>query len=333
MSIMIVTYVRRASLTAMSGSCSRIASSTVHSVDISSNKKQQRYFSSNNNDDDIHELEPTINTQEMQSTIINQASQMATSLTNNGYYTTTNFLPPSMISILRSQAITLRNNGRYEQSWSEKIVNGKAERFYKDGVYACEPDGQDYYTAPDLITYMSILLQTLPSALNEHDTSSSNVELSNTSFNAKLAVTLPGGFKYPLHIDNPQGVSVGDIRKLTCILYLNPNYNVVGVDGGELRLFLPSKKMKGNDKELEDIDITPEGGRLVLFWSDEIPHEVLATAGVITPALDDEQPDDSVNTSSSELDRYALTVWIPTENIARLHNESSKFCHLKDFAF
>ena len=256
----------------------------------------------------------------MQSTIINQASQIVNSLTTNGYYTTTNFLPPSMISTIRAQAITLRANGRYEKSWSEKIVNGKAQRFDKEGVYACEPDGQDYYTAPDLITYMSVLLQTLPSAINECDTSTSNIELSNTSFNAKLAVTLPGGHKYPLHIDNPQGVSVGDIRKLTCILYLNPNYNV-GKDGGELRLFLPSKE-DGKKKELEVVDITPEGGRLILFWSDSIPHEVLATA-----SLDD---DDESQSSSSDLDRYALTVWIPTENISRLHNENSKFSNLKN---
>ena len=304
---MIATYVRRITI-----------SSSRQTIRHRCSYKQQRYFSSPNNDDEI--VEPTINTQEMQSTIINQAPEIVNSLTNNGYYTITNFLPPSMVSTIRAQAISLRNKGRYEQSWSEKIVNGKAQRFDKEGVYACEPDGQDYYTAPDLITYMSVLLQTLPSAINEYDTSSSNIELSNTSFNAKLAVTLPGGHKYPLHIDNPQGVSVGDIRKLTCILYLNPDYNV-GKDGGELRLFLPSRE-EDKKNELEVIDLTPEGGRLVVFYSDEIPHEVLAT----TASLDDEDE----QSLSSELDRYALTVWIPTENISRLHNESSKFSYLKN---
>lgn len=313
--MMLATNVRRITI---SSSRETIRRHRVPASVYGNSYKQQRYFSSPNNDDEI--VEPTINTQELQSTIINQAPEIVTSLTNNGYYTTTNFLPPSMISTIRAQAITLRNSGRFEQSWSEKIVNGKAQRFDKEGVYACEPDGQDYYTAPDLITYMSVLLQTLPSAINECDTSTSNIELSNTSFNAKLAVTLPGGHKYPLHIDNPQGVSVGDIRKLTCILYLNTNYNI-GKDGGELRLFLPSKE-EGKKKELEVVDITPEGGRLILFWSDSIPHEVLATA-----SLDD---DDESQSSSSDLDRYALTVWIPTENISRLHNESSKFSHLKN---
>ena len=255
--MMIATYVRRITISSSRETIRRCPASV-----YGNSYKQQRYFSSPNNDEIV---EPTINTQEMQSTIINKAPEIVNSLTNNGYYTTTNFLPPSMISTIRAQAISLRNKGRYEQSWSEKIVNGKAQRFDKEGVFACEPDGQDYYTAPDLITYMSVLLQTLPSAINECDTSTSNIELSNTSFNAKLAVTLPGGHKYPLHIDNPQGVSVGDIRKLTCILYLNPDYNI-GKDGGELRLFLPSKE-EDKKKELEVVDITPEGGRLIMFWS------------------------------------------------------------------
>ena len=242
---------------------------------------------------------------------------MSEQLATNGYYTCTNFLPKSVIELLRSQSVQLRDKGRYEPSWSEKVRDdGTVERFDKEGVYACEPDGQDYYDAPDLITYMSVLLQTLPVVLNGQQPTA-DLDLSNASFNAKLAVTSPGGSKYPLHIDNPQGLSVGDTRKLTCILYLNPDYKEG--DGGELRIFLNSKD--GNEKNvLEKVDLTPEGGRILMFFSDEIPHEVLATAP--NGAKDD-----------SSLDRYALTVWIPTENVAALHNEASKFCDLKDLAF
>ncbi|KAL7527874.1 hypothetical protein ACHAWF_002344 [Thalassiosira exigua] len=163
---------------------------------------------------------------------------------------------------------------------------------------------------------MSVLLQTLPAALNGQS-ATSDFDLSNSSFNAKLAVTSPGGSKYPLHIDNPQGLSVGDTRKLTCILYLNPDYK--DGDGGELRIFLPSNEEIGNET-LGTVDLTPEGGRMLLFWSDDIPHEVLATA----PHADKDD---------ASLDRYALTVWIPTANVTKLHAESSKFRHLKDLAF
>ena len=183
--------------------------------------------------------EPILNTQDMQNTIIHHAPQIARDLANDGYYTTTNFLPSSMISLLRSQAITLRNMGRFEQSWSEKIdASGKVTRFDKEGVFACVPDGQDYHDAPDLILYLSVMLQTLPDLLNSQQ-EDAEFGLSASSFNAKLAVTSPGGSVYPLHIDNPQVLSAGDTRRLTCILYMNPDYQD-GVDGGELRIFCGS---------------------------------------------------------------------------------------------
>ena len=125
-------------------------------------RTQWRYLSNNASGN----KEPILNTQDMQNTIIHHAPQIARDLANDGYYTTTNFLPSSMISLLRSQAITLRNMGRFEQSWSEKIINGKPIRFDNAGVAACEPDGRDFYDAPDLIVYMSVLLQTLPVAIN-----------------------------------------------------------------------------------------------------------------------------------------------------------------------
>ena len=68
------------------------------------------------------------------------------------------------------------------------------------------------------------------------------------------------------------------------------------------------------------MDITPDGGRIILFWSDEIPHEVLPTA-----------PDADV--SEEERDRYALTVWIPTDHYHTIHNPSSKFAKLGEEAF
>ncbi len=53
-------------------------------------------------------------------------------------------------------------------------------------------------------------------------------------------------------------------RKLSSILYLNQNWQAS--DGGELRLYV-------NDDEW--LNISPIGGRLVLFLSDQFWHEVL----------------------------------------------------------
>jgi len=200
------------------------------------------------------------------------------------------------------------------QSWSESISSsGVATRFDKPGVFACEPDGADYNTAPDLLIYMTAIVTHLPKALNNAATDKfgekENQQISSRAFNAKLAVTSPGGSVYPRHIDNPRGLTAGDTRKLTCILYLNPLYDNL-VDGGELRLFLPQS---------ETVDVPPEGGRVVLFWSDEIPHEVLPTA--------------VGKEGEEEHDRYAVTVWLPTEDGGRIHSAESPFKSLRDEVF
>lgn len=269
--------------------------------------------------------ESTLDSELFQSKILSHVPAMAESLLEHGYYTTTDVLPKSTIQLLRNQSIFLRfEKNRFEQSFSETIDENTGqvkERFDKEGVYCCEPDGQDFYDATDLITYMSILLQTLPESLNTEWQStigapSSLPLLSNQSFNAKLAVTEHGGSKYPLHVDNPQGRAVGDIRKLTCILYLNPQHDKT-TDGGFIRLFLPST----NDNDpWKILDLSPIGGRLLVFWSDEIPHEVLPTSLIECP-------------THKTKDRYALTIWIPTSDEACLHSNKSKFYDLKDRVF
>jgi len=166
-------------------------------------------------------------------------------------------------------------------------------------VFACEPDGGDYHTSPDLLTYMTSIITHLPLLLNS--SSPSPYAISNTAFNAKLAVTSAGGSVYPKHVDNPPGQSGGalDSRRLTVILYLNPTYSPK--DGGELRLHLPSSSI---------VDIPPTTN-MVFFWSDLVPHEVLPT-----------KPNQKTNDAN---DRYALTIWLPTEDVTTLHDRESPF--------
>jgi 2OG-Fe(II) oxygenase superfamily len=273
------------------------------------------------------------------------------------------------IQTIRRQAIQLRQIGRFEPSWSERMdaMTGETERFNKHGVYACEPDGSDYDTAPDLLSYMSTVIHHLPPLLNEalragrrRETNNNNTatttttppllldnyypaHISNRAFNAKLAVTLPGGSVYPLHVDNPESGRLlpnnnhkEDTRKLTCILYLNPVYA-----GGDLRLYLLQQRC---------VDLSPRAGRLVLFWSDEIPHEVLPCAPdhhhnnndhddfIVAKDDDDDDNDDDPSSSSisssSAFDRYALTIWWPDDNPHHnVHRHGSKFEPLRVGAF
>lgn len=287
----------------------------------------------------IDYIQPSLDTNALQQTLESLGPSIAKGLCEDGFWTNihplntdddgsradVDVVPLQHIRTIREECIALREEGRFEQSWSEKVVNGQSIRFDKEGVFACEPDGGDYETAPDMLMYMSTLITTLPVVLNQacndyrHPSSNSSsstaavtppLNLSNRAFNAKLAVTSPGGSTYPLHIDNTLGVTGlpnDDIRKLTCILYLNPEY--VPGDGGELRLFLLGGRC---------LDLTPMGGRMVMFWSDEIPHEVLAC-----------KPD----STDPRYDRYALTIWIPDLDPKNIQSEQSKFGILRSDEF
>eukprot|EP00934_Nitzschia_sp_Nitz4_P003466 Nitzschia sp. Nitz4//scaffold5_size260463//34487//35392//NITZ4_000945-RA/size260463-processed-gene-0.111-mRNA-1//-1//CDS//3329555229//3456//frame0 len=261
--------------------------------------------------------EPILDPQAFQDRLLLLSPSIANGLATDGYWTNftddrhEDILDPEVVRAIRQQSIALRDQGRYEQSYSEKTdANGEIVRFNKDGVYACEPDGGDYETAPDMLIYMSTLITTLPTLLNQvyHPPSERDVplHLSNQSFNAKLAVTLPGA-SYPLHIDNTlgiQGLPTDDSRKLTCVLYLNPDHEPT--DGGDIRFLLLDNRC---------IDLSPVGGRLAIFWSDDIPHEVL--------------PCDP----STSHERYALTIWIPDMDPRNVQSASSKFESLRDDAF
>ncbi|WP_339902915.1 2OG-Fe(II) oxygenase [uncultured Cyclobacterium sp.] len=86
------------------------------------------------------------------------------------------------------------------------------------------------------------------------------------SFEAHFAMYPQGSF-YLRHLDQFQSVSY---RIVSVVLYLNETWDES--DGGELRMYYT------RPDGIEDFqDFLPLGGRVVVFLSGEVPHEVLPT--------------------------------------------------------
>ena len=92
---------------------------------------------------------------QLQKAILSLTPDISKHLSTQGYYTTTSLLPMESIITLRSQAVTLREEGHYIPSHSEIHHGNEVQRVDKKGVYHAEPiDGRHYNSAPDLITYI-----------------------------------------------------------------------------------------------------------------------------------------------------------------------------------
>jgi SM-20-related protein len=86
------------------------------------------------------------------------------------------------------------------------------------------------------------------------------------SFEGHFA-SYPIGSFYKRHLDQFHAVPH---RIVTVILYLNDSW--MEADGGQLRMYFPQED---GSERIEDV--LPVGGRLVVFLSEEIPHEVMPT--------------------------------------------------------
>lgn len=108
----------------------------------------------------------------------------------------------------------------------------------------------------------------------------------------------------PKHCDNS---GLPDQRKVTMVYYLNPYWEPS--QGGELRIFT-------KDDEIQVIP--PLADTLAMFWSDQIVHDVL-------PTLTD--------TSAKDARRYALTLWLVSDNQDEIVNPKDKHFALRQKHF
>jgi SM-20-related protein len=111
----------------------------------------------------------------------------------------------------------------------------------------------DKADSPEAIKVYLNRLQELTQYLNQA------LFLSLKDFEVHMTVYPEGSF-YQRHLDQ---FKKNDHRKLSVILYLNPDWKEE--QGGQLRMYLSDRTK----------DFLPITGRLVIFRSDEIEHEVL----------------------------------------------------------
>lgn len=164
----------------------------------------------------------------------------------------------------------------------------------QDQILSIRESDEEHGLHGDALIHCVKLLRGIPFLLSRFDYTTSH------SFavpqQCQLARYKPDGSIYVRHLDRcnlsmydmglVEFLRASDYRErvVTAILYLNKSD---WDSGGELRVY--SHHEQGDERDEKGIDIMPTGGKLILFDSSKVEHQVLASRGD---------------------DRYALTCWI-----------------------
>lgn len=220
----------------------------------------------------------------MKERLVQEAEPMAKALAERGWFTLDGLLGDNTCEQMRAETMMLRRNGCFSQSYSEIAETG--ERIWRPGVFAMELDGESWRSAPLTITFVNELMRELPPVLND-SFRERGLLLSSSVFGHKIAISEGDGSNYPKHLDNVAGPP-NDKRKVTAIYYANQQWD--DANGGVIRLY---------DQLDEPLytDISPQGDRLLVFWSDLLVHEVLPSWK-----------------SQEDAHRCTLTVWLTSDN-------------------
>ena len=163
------------------------------------------------------------------------------------------FLDPERVAVLRLEAQSLFDAGRF----SAAGVGQEATQ------HADIRSDRSLWLIPDTTPLAWMLLQQELEALRLAVNAASFLGLHE--FEGHYAAYPPGAF-YARHLDR---FREGNQRVVSVVLYLNDDWRVG--DGGELRLYPEGPRASG------PITLSPQGGTLVCFLSEGMPHEVLAS--------------------------------------------------------
>jgi len=208
--------------------------------------------------------------------------QQLSMITEHGFCVIDNFIGPSAVSALANEILDLSlaskmhdaTTGRKQMPIKPipgKPIPGKPmtgnnstvhNQFRGDSIYwleesAATPSQQQYFSQ----------MEALRLGLNQQ------LYLGLYGLESHLAL-YPKGAGYKKHLDRfSTKPSLQPQRQISCILYLNQDWQEE--DGGKLRLYLHADIT--DPLAITHLDISPIGGRLVMFLSDSFYHEVLPT--------------------------------------------------------
>jgi SM-20-related protein len=181
----------------------------------------------------------------------NSISSIIKDIAQQGYAVVEQFINPQEIASLAAQAKILHSAGEMHKAKTgiSKVENSTLRGDFIHWIEASAASEAE-------MTYLNAMNE-LQQAINQA------FFLGLFELESHFA-TYPPGAGYQKHLDQFIGK---EERKVSCILYLNENWN--SEDGGQLRMYLDKKDEK------RFIDITPQAGTLVVFISSDFLHEVL----------------------------------------------------------
>lgn len=185
-----------------------------------------------------------------------QLDYISQEIYSNSYVVVDNFVDESYRKALLKEQTDLLNQGQFK-----KAAVGKGDQ---KQVRAEIRSDEVLWMDPTALSPLQVVfwekIEELKQVLNRR------CFLGLKSFEGHFA-RYPIGSFYKRHLDQFHAVPH---RIVTVILYLNDSWTEA--DGGQLRMYFPQE-----DGSERFEDVLPLGGRLVVFLSEEIPHEVLPT--------------------------------------------------------
>jgi len=198
--------------------------------------------------------------------------QQLSKIIQHGFCVLDNFLTDATITELANEITDLNNAELMLEAGTGRALVTINKQLRGDSIYWLNEINAS--AAQKVYLHKMELLRL---SLNQH------LYLGLFALESHLAI-YPSGAGYKKHIDKFNGnnnnrVIGHNARQISCILYLNQHW--LEKDGGQLRIYLnedPVTPIAATPQlEVSHLDISPIGGRLVIFLSDSFYHEVMPT--------------------------------------------------------